>query len=300
MSDDFDDDLSDLIGGAKRAPKADSKSGLHSGFVPVLERPEYSEGCPACHGTGRWHGRGVCFKCKGAGRRTFKTSPESRAKARAKGAEKAIQREADKELWRHQHTAEIAWATRAAARNAERGGTFDWPQKLLDGLAQYGTWTDGQLSKVQELMARDGERAARLVATTNVDANKIEQAFATARERAARPGMQGIWTRPLKLRAADMDLTFQPGSVGSQWEGMVFVKAGDKKLGAIKAGQFRRRFECSDAETAAVIEACSDPHQAAVAFGKAWGICTVCGRILTNDGSIERGIGPICAENYGW
>jgi hypothetical protein len=66
-----------------------------------------------------------------------------------------VQREADKELWRHQHSAEIAWATRAAARNAERGGTFDWPQKLLDGLAQYGTWTDGQLSKVQELMARD-------------------------------------------------------------------------------------------------------------------------------------------------
>jgi hypothetical protein len=26
----------------------------------------------------------------------------------------------------------------------------------------------------------------------------------------------------------------------------------------------------------------------------------VCGRTLTNDGSIERGIGPICAENYGW
>jgi RecJ-like exonuclease len=151
MLDDFDDTLDDLIGSEARkiAPRKPVT------FTPALERPEYSEGCPRCHGTGRWHGRGTCFACKGAGRRTFKTSPESRAKARAKGAEKRVEREADKELWRHQHSAEIAWATRAAARNAERGGTFDWPQKLLDGLAQYGTWTDGQLSKVQELMARD-------------------------------------------------------------------------------------------------------------------------------------------------
>jgi hypothetical protein len=302
MQDDFEDDLSDLIGGAPRAPKADSKSGSHSGFVPVLERPEYSEGCPACHGTGRWHGRGVCFKCKGVGRRTFKTSPESRAKARARGAEKRIEREADKALWREQHADAIAWATRTAARNAQRGGTFDWPQKLLEGLEQYGTWTDAQLSKVQELMARDAARAKEREQTYSaiVDATKIEAAFATARAKAARPGAIGIWTRPLKLRAGEMDLTFTPGSEGSQWAGMVFVRAGDKKLGAIKAGAFKRRFECGDAETAAVIEACQDPGKAAVAFGKAWGICTVCGRTLTDDESIARGIGPICADKYGW
>jgi hypothetical protein len=302
MTDDLDDDLSDLIGGAPRVPKAGSKSGLHSGFVPVLERPEFSEGCPACHGTGRWRGRGVCFKCKGAGRRTFKTSPETRARSRAKAAEKAAQREADKAAWLTDHAAQIAWTARAANINQQRGGTFDFPQKLMDALAQYGTWTDGQLAAVEKLMARDAERAKARneQRTSTIDATKIEAAFATAREKAARPGAVGIWTRPLKLRAADMDLTFTPGSEGSQWAGMVFVKAGDKKLGAIKAGAFKRRFECSDAETAAVIEACQDPAKAAVAFGKAWGICTVCGRTLTDDQSIARGIGPICAEKYGW
>jgi hypothetical protein len=301
MIDDFEDSLDDLIGGEVRkvAPRKPVT------FVPALERPEYSEGCPACHGTGRWHGRGICFKCKGQGRRTFHSSPEARAKGRARAAEKRIERESDKALWREQNADAIAWATRAAARNAQRGGTFDWPQKLLDGLEQFGTWTDGMLSKVRELMARDADRARmrrdqEMVRSSSIDATKIDAAFMHAREKAARPGMQGIWTRPLKLRARDQDLTFQPGSVGSQWEGMVFVKAGDKKLGAIAGGQFKPRYECSDAEKAAVIEACSDPAQAAVAFGKAWGICTVCGRTLTDDDSIARGIGPICADKYGW
>jgi hypothetical protein len=306
---DFDDDLSDLIGGEMR----ERPLPLPRSFVPALERPEFSEGCPACHGTGFWHGRRnmPCFKCKGKGKRTFRTSPEARAKARAKGAEKAAQRDADKALWREQHKAEIAWATAAAARNAQRSGTFDFPAKLLEALTQYGSWTDGQLAAVQKLMARDAARKVESTAkrTSAVDAGKIEAAFAHARERAARPGMAGIWTKPLKLRAADTDLTFQPGSAGSQWEGMIFVRAGEKKLGSIawqatwdgKAKSvFTRRFECTDAEAAAVTQACSDPATAAVAFGKAWGVCSVCDRTLTNDESIARGIGPICAERFGW
>lgn len=33
--------------------------------------------------------------------------------------------------------------------------------------------------------------------------------------------------------------------------------------------------------------------------GKRTGICGCCGRLLTNEGSIARGIGPICAGRYG-
>lgn len=31
-------------------------------------------------------------------------------------------------------------------------------------------------------------------------------------------------------------------------------------------------------------------------YGKTTGQCAICGRVLTNEESIERGIGPICAE----
>lgn len=41
-----------------------------------------------------------------------------------------------------------------------------------------------------------------------------------------------------------------------------------------------------------------DPEAAAVLHGKASGRCSVCSRDLTDPASIERGIGPICAEKF--
>lgn len=43
----------------------------------------------------------------------------------------------------------------------------------------------------------------------------------------------------------------------------------------------------------------NDPIGTAVAYGRATGNCCFCGRELTAGESIERGYGPICAENYG-
>lgn len=308
--DDFNDSLDSMFGGPVRPVQErlpDTRTNEQKAAEVIARSANkpavFNDKCPKCIG-GFWKGnhRFPCFACKGKGVLSFKTSPEARAKARAKATEKRIEREADKAAWREEHKAEIAWATRAAARNTERGGTFDFPAKLLESLEQWGTWTDGQLAAVQKLMARDQARKAELAQTHSaiVDASKIEAAFAIARERASRPGMVGIWTRPLKMRAGNLDLTFQPGSIGSRWEHQIFVRQGEKKLGTIEGGSFKRRFECSDAETAAVIEACQDPAQAAVAFGKAWGVCSACGRTLTDDESIARGIGPICAENFGW
>lgn len=42
-----------------------------------------------------------------------------------------------------------------------------------------------------------------------------------------------------------------------------------------------------------------DPLFAARKYGKLSGICCSCGRDLTNDGSIEAGIGPVCAKKFG-
>jgi hypothetical protein len=132
------------------------------------------------------------------------------------------------------------------------------------------------------------------------DISKIEKAFATAREKAKRPGARGVWVHPLRLKSGEHDLWFTEGSAGSQWQGMIFVKTADgRKLGSVKNGKFTRRFGCTDADETAVLNACSDPLKAAIAYGKAWSVCAVCGRELTNDGSIERGIGPGCASKFG-
>jgi hypothetical protein len=36
----------------------------------------------------------------------------------------------------------------------------------------------------------------------------------------------------------------------------------------------------------------------AIHFGKLYGICAICGRLLTDETSIEAGIGPICASKF--
>jgi hypothetical protein len=49
-----------------------------------------------------------------------------------------------------------------------------------------------------------------------------------------------------------------------------------------------------------IMAAASDPLNAAIRYGKVSGECSCCGRELTRKDSIERGIGPICAEKFGW
>lgn len=40
------------------------------------------------------------------------------------------------------------------------------------------------------------------------------------------------------------------------------------------------------------------PHDEAVGYGKLYGFCVICGRILENEQSKERGMGPTCAGKF--
>ena len=55
-----------------------------------------------------------------------------------------------------------------------------------------------------------------------------------------------------------------------------------------------------EANTKAMIEIAKNPLDATIKYGQLTGQCGCCGRLLTNHKSIERGIGPICAENFGF
>jgi hypothetical protein len=68
------------------------------------------------------------------------------------------------------------------------------------------------------------------------------------------------------------------------------------------AGTFRRAPGLACSETAvveALRKAQADPEAAAVAYGRETGSCCCCGRGLTNQVSIDLGIGPICLEKLG-
>jgi hypothetical protein len=111
---------------------------------PVIDRPAaaqyaadraaagYVQNCSRCRGTGQtpW---GVCFKCKGAAKKVFKTSPESRAKASVQRADRKAARELSAvEAWKAENRAAAEWLVATAPR-------WDVAASLLAGLHRYGS-----------------------------------------------------------------------------------------------------------------------------------------------------------------
>lgn len=289
LDNDLNDSLDDLLGGAVVGQRP---------VPPANYQPPQThfEPCGKCAGTGqtRW---GVCFRCQGNKGKTFKTSPLQRIKIR----EAAMARDAKKrEDYVEAHRDVVEWIN----RSVDRPQPFAFAVAMRKALAKYGSLTDGQLAACERLVAKDkartAERAERDAAAPAVDVFKLESAFNAAKSKARKAGAMGIKRLALRLQSGEHALTFAPGTPGSEWDGMIFAKEGDKKLGWIKAGKFTKRFQCTDAEQAAVLDACNDPLKAALAYGQKWSVCAVCGRELTNDVSIKRGIGPICATKYGW
>jgi hypothetical protein len=310
MNRDLNDDLSDLLGG-ETAPLTSMKQPPAS-YAPI-EKTVFAEGCPKCRGTGQfisYSGRvlGQCFACKGAGKNTYSTSPEARAKSRERAAVKRIEKEQERVDAANSFYATYpdmtAWLQQAAKRNASRGGSFTFPADLLEKINQYGSLTDAQFTAVCKLMARDGERAAEREAAAPVaDVSALEKAFAVARERAMLPGAKGIFAKPLKLTHGEVSVSISSPKPGSKWDGMLFVrdaKDDERKLGYFKGGKFFRQGAATDAEAAAILAVAATPLDAVKAYAKAWSECGICGKTLFRAESIEAGIGPICAGKYGW
>lgn len=174
---------------------------------------------------------------------------------------------------------------------------------LLQWLGKHGALTDGQQGAAERMMARHeawaAERAEKrqveAVAAPVVSIEAITTAFARARA-------AGI--KYPKLRIADF--LFKPAKAGGANEGAVYVtqaRGTDDEgayLGKVMGGKFLKVRDCTDAKRDEVVAVCEDPKAAAIAHGKKFGLCSACGRELSDPASIEAGIGPICAENYGW
>jgi Family of unknown function (DUF6011) len=74
---------------------------------------------------------------------------------------------------------------------------------------------------------------------------------------------------------------------GSRWTVRMYVS--DERVKLSRTVQY------------AVLDAiATNPAEAAELFGHEFGKCGICGRGLTNDESRARGIGPVCADRYGW
>lgn len=255
----------------------------------------FAENCPKCRGTGmtRW---GACFKCKGKGKRTFKTAPEARAQNREQAAtRKTASRAQAVTEWSEANPAEAAWII-------AKESTFGFAANMRDALLKYGELTQGQIEAVRKCIASDAARAqakqervanAPVADTAGVD--RLKQAFDRAIEYSRAKG------RTLRQpRITIGGVTISPAKAASQNAGALYVKNGQTYLGKISGGRFMATRECDAATQEKVLAFVSDPQAAAEAYGRETGTCCICNRTLTAEESMNRFMGPICAEKFGW
>jgi hypothetical protein len=276
-------------------------------IVPVVAAPEYktaeqrfAEGCTKCRGTGRfisYSGRalGPCFACKGAGKFEYKTSPAVRAAKREQAADRKVRRSHD--TWQsfaadNQKIAEWIIANRAS---------FEFAAKLNEAVIRYGDLTEGQRAAVERCIAREvakatarAERVQQAPQADTAGIDRLKAAFDTAVAYSAEKGLK------LSPRITIGGVTISPAKATSANPGALYVKVrGGEYLGKIAGGRFFASRECSQEQQAKVLEFVADPAQAAKVYGQTTGTCCICNATLRSEWK-NKGIGPICAEKFGW
>lgn len=223
------------------------------------------------------HGR-LCFLCKGAGVQEFKTSPEARQRARdaafnrklAAEKQAAAERAEKRAAWAADHADVHAWIVAKAP-------TFGFASSMDGALSQWGSLTVGQLEASQRLMDQDAARVAKPV--ERFDA------------------LHTVLQRHAKFYAGDLTISRKNA------DQLCWIKHAnsEKVIGKLDNGVLTlwHRPGVDQAEVRSMLEEFEGaPLQTAMKYGKLAGRCCSCGRELTNDGSIEAGIGPVCATKF--
>lgn len=252
--------------------------------------------CPSCSGTGRWRSpsgasRGACFTCQGTGRVTpGRLARQSAARrGRATAASNLAARISN---WRAAHPDAAAWL------DIDR--PFGFRDAMRAALAQWGTLTDGQLAAVRRCIAADTDRQERRATERTAAAAaapQLGEAFAAIKAALDRAAGQGLKAPTMRTGL----FTFTRAKDASANPGAIYIKArqGGAYLGKIiTGGRFLAARECTPDLTAALVQVAADPLAAAVAYGREFGICSCCGRDLSDPASVAAGIGPICASKF--
>lgn len=255
-------------------------------------RPTFEERCTKCGGSGNWRSYSgwttrTCYACKGKGYFTRLTSPEVRAKAKVqRTARAAANANSVWDSFSAEHPAVAQWMVDSTG--------FEFADSLRAAVIRFGQLTDRQLAAAESCVAkREAAKAAAADRKANapvVSVEKIETAIQTA--------LTNGLKRPI-LRLAGF--RFSPAKATSTNAGAIYVKSVDGVyLGKVLGGKLFASRDCNADQSAEIISVCTDPEAAAVAYGKQFGQCACCGRELSDPESVERGIGPVCAEKFGW
>jgi len=158
---------------------------------------------------------------------------------------------------------------------------------LVEQFSDRGSLSDKQTgAAIAMLMKVKANKSARAEAPS-VDLSNIVAIFDKAHEAIKTP----------KFRFEDLVISRAPDAGANA--GALYVKVDGEYMGKVKEGKFFGiRFTPEDT-LSKLKQIAESPLSAAVAYGRRTGACACCGRELTVHASIERGIGPICAERFG-
>lgn len=180
--------------------------------------------------------------------------------------------------WAAAHPGEMAWLEANMERN-------EFAASLAAQLGERGWLTPNQQAALSNKVA-----AQRAAPTVNVV--EIEARFNVARERG------------VKKPAMRLDVfTFKFAGEEGRNAGGIYVtrKEGEESvyLGKVLGGRFLKVGDCTEEEASRIVAVAANPDEAARAYGMRTGCCSICGRELTAEESIDSFVGPICAERFG-
>lgn len=265
------------------------ESRSQSNVVEMPRKETETFPCGNCGGTGLYQGRRVnqtkshCFACNGRG--YFKMSYGDRIKARQARQNRSELK--SQEAW-DAFVAEHKDLAKHLERGAQKGNDFS--RSMIDAVKKYGKLTERQLAASYRGYQKYVEAIAAREEQTNTNLNNIIVSFTNALEN----GMK----RPV-LRYDSYKLSLAPKS--GRNAGFVYVKRNNEYIGKISPdGEWNPTFAAKPEDGEILAWISKDPAEAARKHGRETGQCCCCGRELTDPKSIEAGIGPICASNYGF
>ena len=293
-------DLEDAADWDKPEAVVDVNVGLNAATVARFEEP-----CFKCRGSGNWRPGYSCFRCKGTGKLYYKTSPEVRAEQKRRRDEK---KKADALAmcekgmdWLNANEDVKEYLKTEAAKDNQYAG---FSKSMLEALYKYGALTPKQEAAVRGGMERKAQWAEKAkvdskarderTADASLDLTGLLTAFATA----VSNGLKAP-----KLVVGNLLITRAKDH--SKNPGHLYVNTnGDYEdrtyLGKISpAGEFFAGRDCTDEIFKDVVKLSGDVLAAAQAHGALTGNCSMCNRALTNELSVELGIGPICRSKWG-
>ena len=261
--------------------------------APATEQPKRVSKplhkCGACNGSGTWVGgyvnryQGKCHACNGKG--GFKSSAEDRAKAKVARTQKVrSEKQKNVELFCLEHNDLHTFLVMQFNQN-------DFARSLVEAVQKYGDLTEKQLAAAYRMVARQTDyeegkkQEAKPKASVDLTIIKGKLLAASAKGKKAR-----------LVAGEGYKFTLAPNT--GKNPDCVYVAFNGDYLGKITPTGALFGYKLPQKHIDSIQAIAKDPLAEVLAYGKKSGRCGCCNRTLTNPQSIERGIGPICGEDY--